>query len=59
MPLLDQLQKDIVAAMKARHEARLSALRMMKSALQKAHVDASKPMDDAADRAAALAAVSV
>jgi hypothetical protein len=50
MPLLDQLQKDIVAAMKAREEARLSALRMIKSALQKAHVDAAKPMDDAADQ---------
>ncbi|HWD98563.1 MAG TPA: GatB/YqeY domain-containing protein [Bryobacteraceae bacterium] len=50
MPLLDQLQKDIVAAMKARQEARLSALRMIKSALQKAHVDAAKPMDDAADQ---------
>jgi len=50
MPLLDQLQKDIVAAMKAREEARLSALRMIKSALQKAHVDATKPMDDAADQ---------
>ncbi len=49
MPILDQLQKDIVAAMKAKAEARLSALRMMKSALQKAHVDANKPMDDAAD----------
>jgi len=50
MPLLDQLQKDIVAAMKAREEARLSALRMIKSALQKAHVDTTKPMDDAADQ---------
>jgi uncharacterized protein YqeY len=50
MPLLDQLQKDIVAAMNAREEARLSALRMIKSALQKAHVDAPKPMDDAADQ---------
>lgn len=49
MPILDQLQKDIVAAMKAKAEARLSALRMMKSALQKAHVDSNKPMDDAAD----------
>jgi hypothetical protein len=50
MPILDQLQNDIVAAMKAREEARLSALRMIKSALQKAHVDAAKPMDDAADQ---------
>ena len=51
MPVLDILQKDIVTAMKARDEARLSALRMVKSALQKAHVDANKPMDDAADQA--------
>ena len=35
MPLLDQVQKDMVAAMKARDEARLSALRMIKAALQK------------------------
>jgi|SRR6185312_3909880 len=50
MPILDQLQKDIVAAMKAKQEARLSALRMMKSALQKAHVDAPKPLDDAGEQ---------
>ncbi len=43
MSLLDQLQKDLVAAMKAREEARLSAIRMIKTALQKAHVDAAKP----------------
>jgi uncharacterized protein len=47
MPLLDQLQKDLVAAMKAKEEARLSAIRMIKTALQKAHVDSSKPLDDA------------
>ncbi len=51
MPILDLLQKDLVTAMKARDEARLSAIRMIKSALQKAHVDALKPMDDAADQA--------
>jgi hypothetical protein len=50
MSILDQLQKDIVAAMKAKEEARLSALRMMKSALQKAHVDAPKPLDDAGEQ---------
>jgi hypothetical protein len=50
MPILDQLQKDLVAAMKAKEEARLSALRMIKTALQKAHVDSPKPLDDAADR---------
>ncbi len=50
MSLSDQIQKDLVTAMKARDEARLSTLRMMKSALQKAHVDSAKPMDDAADQ---------
>jgi hypothetical protein len=50
MPILDQLQKDLVAAMKAKEEARLSAIRMIKSALQKAHVDAPKPLDDAGEQ---------
>jgi len=50
MPILDQLQKDLVAAMKAKEEARLSALRMIKSAIQKAHADAAKPLDDAAEQ---------
>ena len=51
MPLLEQLAKDIVTAMKARDEERLSTVRMMKSALQKAHVDAApKGLDDAADQ---------
>jgi uncharacterized protein YqeY len=51
MPLLEQLAKDIVTAMKARDEERLSTIRMMKSALQKAHVDAApKALDDAADQ---------
>ena len=49
MPLLDQVQKDLVAAMKARDEARLSSLRMMKSALKKHEVDAMKPLDEAAE----------
>ena len=34
MSLVDQIQKDITAAMKAREEQRLSTLRMVKSALQ-------------------------
>jgi uncharacterized protein len=50
MPLLERLQKDLVAAMKAKEEARLSALRMIRSALQKAHVDSSKPLDDTAEQ---------
>jgi len=49
MPLLDQVQKDMVAAMKSRDEARLSALRMIKAALQKHAVDSMKPLDEAAE----------
>jgi uncharacterized protein YqeY len=44
------LQKDLVAAMKAREEARLSALRMIKTALQKAKADSPGPVDDAAEQ---------
>jgi len=51
MPLLDQLQQDLVAAMKAKAEARLSAIRMIKTALQKANVaDPSKPLDVAGEQ---------
>jgi uncharacterized protein YqeY len=50
MPILDQLQKDLVAAMKAKEEARLSAIRMIKTALQKGAADAAKPLDDAAEQ---------
>jgi uncharacterized protein YqeY len=49
MPLLDRVQKDMVEAMKARAEARLSSLRMMKSALKKHEVDAMKPLDEATE----------
>lgn len=51
MSILDQLQKDLVAAMKAKEEARLSAVRMIKAALMKAKVDSPKPLDDAAEQA--------
>jgi uncharacterized protein YqeY len=47
MPLLEQIQKDMVAAMKGREEARLDALRMIKTALQKYKVDnPTKPLDE-------------
>jgi uncharacterized protein len=46
MPLVDQIQKDIVAAMKAKDEARLSTLRMVKSALQLKTVEKMSPLDD-------------
>jgi uncharacterized protein YqeY len=49
MPLLDRIQKDMVEAMKARAEARLGALRMMKTALKKQEVDGMKPLDEAAE----------
>jgi uncharacterized protein YqeY len=51
MPILDQLQKDLVAAMKAKEELRLGTIRMIKTALQKAAtVDPSKPLNDAAEQ---------
>jgi uncharacterized protein YqeY len=49
MPLLDQISKDMVDAMKAKAEARLSALRMIKAALMKQKVDSPKPLDEAAE----------
>lgn len=49
MALLDQVQKDMAAAMKARDEARLSALRMIKTALIKEKVDSMKELDEAAE----------
>jgi len=39
MPLLDQVQRDMTGAMKTRDEMRLSALRMLKTALKKQEVD--------------------
>jgi len=49
MPLIDQVQKDMVAAMKSRDEARLGALRLIKAALMKQKVDSPKPLDEAAE----------
>jgi hypothetical protein len=49
MPLIDQIQKDMVTAMKTKQEARLSALRMIKAALMKQKVDSPKPVDEAAE----------
>jgi uncharacterized protein len=49
MALIDQVQQDMVAAMKGRDEARLSALRMIKAALMKQKVDSPKPLDEAAE----------
>jgi len=49
MPLLDRIQKDMVDAMKAKAEARLGALRMIKTALKKHEVDSMKPLDEASE----------
>jgi uncharacterized protein YqeY len=46
MPLIDQIQEDIVAAMKAREEQRLSTLRMVKSALKNREIEKMAPLDD-------------
>src|SRR5271169_5383599 len=47
MPLLDQIQKDMIAAMKNRDEQlRLDALRMIKTAHKKHEVDSMKPLDE-------------
>jgi uncharacterized protein YqeY len=49
MALLDQIQKDMVAAMKAREEAKLETIRMVKSALKKHEIDSMKPLDEATE----------
>jgi uncharacterized protein len=48
MTLLEQVQQDIVSAMKAKDELKLSTARMIKTALKKVEVDSMKPLDDAA-----------
>ena len=49
MALLDQIQKDMVAAMKGREETRLETLRMIKTALKKLEVDSMKPLDESTE----------
>lgn len=49
MALLDRIQREMAEAMKAREEARLSVLRMIKTALKKHEVDSMKPLDEAAE----------
>jgi uncharacterized protein YqeY len=46
MPLLDRIQSDMVASMKAKDEARLNAIRLIKAALKKHEVDSMKPLDE-------------
>jgi uncharacterized protein YqeY len=46
MSISEQVQKDMVEAMKARDERRLSTLRMMKSALKNKEIDKRAALDD-------------
>ena len=46
MSLIEQIQKDITTAMKARDEQRLSCLRMVKTALKNREIEKMAPLDD-------------
>jgi uncharacterized protein YqeY len=46
MALLEQIQKDMIEAMKAKDESRLSTVRMIKAALRKQEIDSMKPLDE-------------
>ena len=47
MAILERIQTDLVDAMRAKDEARLSTIRMMKAAMMKYKVDNMKEVDDA------------
>jgi len=47
MAIVEQIDKDLIAAMKAKEELRLSVLRMMKTALKLKQTETGKPLDDA------------
>jgi uncharacterized protein len=49
MALVDQIQKDMVTAMKSHEALRLDALRMVKAALIKYKVDTMKDLDEQAE----------
>jgi uncharacterized protein len=49
MALLDQIQTDMTAAMRAKDELKLNAIRMIKAALKKHEVDSMKPLDEATE----------
>ena len=46
MGISDQIQKDMVDAMRSRDELRLSTLRMVKAAIKNKEVDKRAPLDD-------------
>ena len=47
MSIVEQVQKDMVAAMRAKDEQRLSTLRMMKSTLKNKEIEKRAALDDA------------
>ncbi len=47
MTLFEQVEKDLVVALKAKEELRLSVLRMMKTALKLKQTETGKPLADA------------
>src|SRR5262245_64385140 len=46
MAISEQVQKDMVEAMRSRDELRLSTLRMVKSAIKNREIDKRAPLDD-------------
>jgi uncharacterized protein YqeY len=46
MSISEQIQKDMVAAMRSREELRLSTLRMVKAAIQNKEIEKRAPLDD-------------
>jgi hypothetical protein len=47
MPIVEKIEKDLVAALKAQETLKLSVLRMMKAALMNKKVELGKAVDDA------------
>ena len=46
MTIAEQIQKDMIAAMRSREEHRLSTLRMVKAALKNKEIDKRAPLDE-------------
>jgi uncharacterized protein len=46
MSISEQIQKDMVTAMRSREELRLSVLRMVKTAIKNKEIDKRAPLDD-------------
>ena len=49
MPLIEKIQTDLVAAMKAKEETRLGAIRLIKAALKKHEIDSGEPLAASAE----------